>query len=453
MELNDDNVEDLIITIMHLIEDYMNQDPQAISEPEFHEELLMYLIEIIFSQFEDVEKQQNIDDLEDFFYELEEIIEISNDLYFDTIVPKRSLSDTKIICSSKKNKDITNKIQYLLQQPQFKQRTLEWYEHRNNLITASNAYKTFGSIAVKNSLIYEKCNAYHSMKLQESQQQQETSQQEDLDPNVRSCELITPLKESQVNVNTTLHWGQKYEPLSVMLYEERYKTKIGEFGCISHPKYSFIGASPDGINIDPNSDRYGRMLEIKNIVNRVIDGQPKKEYWIQMQLQMEVCDLDECDFLETRFIEYENTEEFLNDGEFTTSSNNELKGIIMYFAKDNGNPHYEYMPLSIMDEEEFEEWRENKMEEFKDYTWIKNIYWRLNEYSCVLVQRNRNWFQQSIDELKSIWNIIEIERKSDFEHRAPKRKKITVLSENVQNSGSGGCLLNVNKLFNSSNIE
>ena len=34
-----------------------------------------------------------------------------------------------------------------------------------------------------------------------------------------------------------------------------------------------------------------------------LDGIPKKEYWIQMQLQMEVCDLDECDFLETRFIE------------------------------------------------------------------------------------------------------------------------------------------------------
>ena len=45
------------------------------------------------------------------------------------------------------------------------------------------------------------------------------------------------------------------------------------------------------------------MLEIKNIVNREINGIPKKEYWIQMQLQMEVCDLGECDFLETRFKE------------------------------------------------------------------------------------------------------------------------------------------------------
>ena len=33
-----------------------------------------------------------------------------------------------------------------------------------------------------------------------------------------------------------------------------------------------------------------------------------------MQLQMEVCDLDECDFLETKFTEYENFKEFCDDG-------------------------------------------------------------------------------------------------------------------------------------------
>jgi hypothetical protein len=29
-------------------------------------------------------------------------------------------------------------------------------------------------------------------------------------------------------------------------------------------------------------------------------GIPTDNYWIQMQFQMEVCDLDECDFFETR---------------------------------------------------------------------------------------------------------------------------------------------------------
>ena len=67
------------------------------------------------------------------------------------------------------------------------------------------------------------------------------------------------------------------------------------------------------------------------IVNRKITGIPKEEYWIQMQLQMETCNLNECDFLETRFCEYESKEEFEKDGTFTTSLDGKPKGIIMYY--------------------------------------------------------------------------------------------------------------------------
>ena len=41
------------------------------------------------------------------------------------------------------------------------------------------------------------------------------------------------------------------------------------------------------------------MLEVKNPVSREITGMPKKAYWAQMEIQMEVWDLNECDFLET----------------------------------------------------------------------------------------------------------------------------------------------------------
>ena len=112
-----------------------------------------------------------------------------------------------------------------------------------------------------------------------------------------------------------MHWGQKYEPVSVMYYETTFSTKVAEYGCIQHNNYKFLGASPDGIVSDPLLPRFGRMLEIKNIVNRDIDGIPKKEYWIQMQLQMETCDLNECDFLETRFIEYDSYAYFKADGD------------------------------------------------------------------------------------------------------------------------------------------
>jgi hypothetical protein len=48
-----------------------------------------------------------------------------------------------------------------------------------------------------------------------------------------------------------------------MIYETLYSTKLGEYGCIRHPKYDYIAASPDGINVDSNNERYGRMVEIK----------------------------------------------------------------------------------------------------------------------------------------------------------------------------------------------
>ena len=77
------------------------------------------------------------------------------------------------------------------------------------------------------------------------------------------------------------------------------------------------------------------MLEIKNIVNREIDGIPKKEYWIQMQLQMEVCDLDECDFLETKFTEYDSSEAYW-DNVIENEGNHVKKGVIMYFHTKEG---------------------------------------------------------------------------------------------------------------------
>ena len=112
-------------------------------------------------------------------------------------------------------------------------------------------------------------------------------------------------------LDSPLHWGQKYEPVSAELYKKLYNTNITDFGCIKHSQYPCIGASPDGINTDITNPRFGRMLEIKNIVNRVINGIPKVEYWIQMQVQMETCDLNECDFLETSLLSMKMRNNFL----------------------------------------------------------------------------------------------------------------------------------------------
>jgi len=282
------------------------------------------------------------------------------------------------------NEDIVKKIEIINNIPQPKQRTMEWYEYRYGLLTASNIWKAFSSQANRNSLIYEKCKPFD------------------------------PLSSNKIK-GGSLTWGNVFEPLSIKIYEEKYNTNIEDYGCIQHPKYKYIGASPDGININPDSNKFGRMLEVKNIYNREINGIPKDEYWIQMQMQLETCDLEICDFLETRFIEFNNIEEFYND-------NQEYKGLVLYFIKNN-ETIYKYLPLNtVINEENIAKWKNDTIEEMNDHILIKENYWYLDEFSCVVVKRNKKWFEAAVPIILEIWNIILKERKEGFEHRAPKRR-------------------------------
>jgi hypothetical protein len=207
-----------------------------------------------------------------------------------------------------------------------------------------------------------------------------------------------------------------------MFYEKIYKTKVEDFGCITHKIYKFLGASPDGINVNKHSNLYGRMLEIKNVVSRTINGIPKKEYWIQMQLQMECCDLNETDFLETKFIEYETKEDYDEDGDFSLSKDNKYKGTILMFYK-NGNPYYEYKPIKIKKIDEYEKWYNLTIDKNNDKTFIKELYWKLITFSCILVKRDKEWFNKNIEQFKNIWAIILEERiNGEYIKRIPKKK-------------------------------
>ena len=236
---------------------------------------------------------------------------------------------------------------------------------------------------------------------------------------------------SSSNVDSPMHWGVKYEPLTAMIYQRHNKTLLEEFGCIRHPKYPWIGASPDGINISTeNPWLLGRMIEIKNIVNREIDGNPSVAYWIQMQIQMETCDLEECDFVETQFKEYESAVEFWDS---LTSQANDTddpheKGIILMFMDTQTcSVKYEYMPLDIkLTPRLTDEWIFSTIhrveKESESHQYQKTIYWYLDIYSCVLVKRNRRWFEAAAPIIENAWKTIEKERVEGHSHRAPKSR-------------------------------
>ena len=412
----EDHAVELVETALHLMEEFMSENPTAISEPNFHEILLEEIKEMFYVQMED-----HILDSEYIEHDMNDLLEDAFNIYITTFHPERSLknndeydNDDEISeLDDNETNIIEKKIQSLREIPQPVQRTPEWYQFRWNLITASNAWKAFESQNTINQLIYEKCQPLKDFTLEQFEE------------------------VKMINTNTTLHWGQKYEPLSVMLYEYTYNSKVEDFGCIQHPIYKFIGASPDGIIVKSETGRFGRMLEIKNIVNREINGIPKKEYWVQMQLQMEVCDLDECDFLETKFVEYHDYQSYRNDstvasfnGEefnsYVTTKDGSYKGIIVHFHTSKGTPHYEYMPLNLWTRDDVSNWENDIVQKYESepykYTFLKFIYWKLEKLSCVLVSRNKEWFKNNVGQLEKVWKIIEEERITGYDHRAPVKR-------------------------------
>jgi hypothetical protein len=249
---NEEYAIELVETALHLMEEFMAENPTAISEPNFHDILLEEITELFYVQME-----HHILDSEYIQDDMNDLLEDAFNIYITTFHTERSHieisnnedvdedddEESSDICEYDTN-IIQLKIQGLRDIPQPVQRTSEWYQFRWNLITASNAWKAFESQSTINQLIYEKC-----------QPLKELPNDEDV--------------KKMVNTNTTLHWGQKYEPLSVMIYEYTYNSKVEDFGCIQHSFYKFIGASPDGIIIKSETGRYGRMLEIKNNVGQL----------------------------------------------------------------------------------------------------------------------------------------------------------------------------------------
>ena len=80
------------------------------------------------------------------------------------------------------------------------------------------------------------------------------------------------------------------------------------------------------------------------------------------------------------------------------------------------------------------QWYDNMMDKYSNLTWIKNIYWRLEQYSCILVLRNKEWFQHAIIQIEKVWNIIEQEKIKGYEHRMPKKMKNRSRTNSIQDT-------------------
>ncbi len=296
------------------------------------------------------------------------------------------------------------------------QRSKEWFEMRNNKITASDSGAVLGE------------NKY--------------------EPQFNF--ILKKVFGSTFETNDSCYHGKKFENVVTLMYEYNYDTIVDEFGLLGHPEYLFLGASPDGIcgpykrDGKTKSPLVGRMLEIKCPLFRKIkyEGEVKGEicpiyYWCQVQQQLECCNLDECDFVQCSIEEYKTREDFLNDSshnqEYLSLKSGLEKGALIELLplkicdediKDGkiadkiiyDKTSFIYQPKIDMSNKELDEWLLNEVDKIsrrKDVKLNRIIYWRILEKNCTLIMRDKEWFSQVLPTLKKIWNYVELLREDN----------------------------------------
>lgn len=101
---------------------------------------------------------------------------------------------------------------------------------------------------------------------------------------------------------TPFSWGHRFEPIVRAIYEQEIagpNSVNDSLGRFSHRSIPYLSASPDGIVM--TGALAGRLLEIKAPKSRQPGPFVPYEYYVQMQIQMEVTDLEAVDFIEAKF--------------------------------------------------------------------------------------------------------------------------------------------------------
>jgi len=261
------------------------------------------------------------------------------------------------------------------------QRSIEWYELRKKILTASS----LGSAL-------DKCHFTSRDEL-----------------------LLSKIEEAPFIGNEITEWGVKYEDVAIMFYEELYHVNVLEFGLIPHPEFEIFGASPDGICDDTGNDEYiGRMVEIKCPPKRKFTKTVPEHYYMQVQGQLEVCDLDECDFFQVKLEEYESKDEYLKDyfeidGELIHGRTqlNFPKGVTITYKIDD-KLIYKYCKFN-QTIELLDQWiNEQSTENLYEIKW-----WKIIRYETTLVIRDKIWWNNIIEKILKFYNDLIYYQQSD----------------------------------------
>jgi len=292
-------------------------------------------------------------------------------------------------------KQYRDELKVLLQLPLMKQRTTEWFEARKTRLTASDLYD-----AIK--VTSGGCDTSVSIKLAKKK------------ANIVAADTIN------YNAIPALKWGTMFEPMATRCYSQKMNDiAIHDFGLICATDNEHFGASPDGIN------ELGIMLEIKCPYSRkIVDGVIPDKYKMQIQGQLAVCKLKECDYIECIFKSLETAEEYLEleDGTSvrhgTTVRHGTAHGVIAEFYNQKGEYVYYYSEpdrtpsecledICIIAEGIIKDGGGSVSGGGEKLKFSKYTYWRLDDMIIQRVVFNAKEWETIIPKINTFWEKVE----------------------------------------------
>ena len=275
----------------------------------------------------------------------------------------------------------------LLSRPQIEQRTEAWYLDAAGLLSASQFSVILKSGRTRALVVVQKAAA------------------EPPDAGNRRTVVTT----ADLNPFT---WGIRFEPIVNQIYEHMTSTKLAELGRLKHSVDPRLAASPDGLVVEGPPDRLGRFVEFKAPVTRTILDKVPEEYMAQMQIQMEVGNVEECDYLEVKF----HSQYAKKDAQAIPESAPPYYGVIhLIVHKETGEPiRYDYSPLNTHTYESVLEDHEELAE---------RIPWWCNQWFIKTIGRSRAWFASVQPAIQTFWEDVEKARQGTFVVPPSTRKK------------------------------
>ena len=264
----------------------------------------------------------------------------------------------------------------ILARPQVPQRTTAWYAQGKQVLTASEFGTLFASIRTRGQLVLRKAEALAA----------------DADAAVLTNRLACMTCEMG-----PFDWGVRFEPVVKQVLEERWGARIAESGRLLHPTDPTLAASPDGLILEAtDSARVGRLLEIKCPISRPIGNGVPFDYWCQMQIQMEVTGIDECDYVEVKLQSVQKHETELPAGV-------EPEGHMWLLQE----PRTAQMAYAYTEEERAER-------EGAGWEVVEAIPWRVAGFWAKTVARDRAWYRGTEELRAAFWRDVHAARAGGF---------------------------------------